>query len=120
MSDFLSQMQSVEDALKGAARDIKSKFDSWTFKMLIGCLKSEDAAAVGVAIDQLVKEKREISIPPLFVVSKAHPIPTVRVKAANAIEELDAGHEVPGLTAEKSVEEAALALVERFGNFKEI
>lgn len=110
----------VEEALKSAAKGMHSKFDSWTFKMLIGCLKSDDAAAVSVAIDQLVKEKRPISIPPLFVVSRAHPNPTVRGKASQALNELDPSCEVQNLTEDKDMHNAVKALVERFGNFKEL
>ena len=99
MSDFLSNLQAVENAVLGAARGVKAKFDSWTFRMLINCLKNDDPTAVSEAIDQLAKEKRPISIPPLFVVARGHPNQMVRERAESAIKQLDEDNEVEELTA---------------------
>ena len=120
MSDFLKQLQMVEDAVKGATKGLIAKFDSLTFKMTIGGLKSEDPTAVMIAIEQLAKEKRDISIPPLYVVSQAHPLPNVRAKAEEALKGLDEDNEIPALTKGKDVKEAVNALVGRFGNFKKM
>ncbi|HEY9786411.1 MAG TPA: hypothetical protein V6D17_13470, partial [Candidatus Obscuribacterales bacterium] len=120
LSDFLTQLQAVEEAIKHAALGVKAKFDTWTFKMLIGCLKSEDPPAVLVAIDQLVKEKRPISIPPLYVVYKAHPNQAVRNRALVALTQLDPDKDFEKLTEGKEMKEAVKILVERFGNFKEM
>lgn len=120
MSDFLKHLQMVEEAVKGATKGFMAKFDSMTFKMTIGGLKSEDPTAAMIAIEQLAKEKRDISIPPLYVVSKAHPLPTVRTKAEEALKGLDEDNEIPELTKGKEVKEAVNALVARFGNFKKM
>ncbi len=120
MSDFLSQLQMVEEAVKGATKGFIAKFDAMTFKMTIGGLKSNDPTAVNIAIEQLAKEKRDISIPPLYVVSKAHPIQAVRDKASEALKQLDEDNEIPKLTKDKEVKEAVTALVARFGNFKKM
>ncbi len=120
MSDFLSQLQMVEDAVKGATKGFMAKIDSMTFKMTIGGLKSEDPTAVMISIEQLAKEKRDISIPPLYVVSKAHPIQAVQKKAEEALKQLDEDNEIPALTKGKEVKEAVTALVARFGNFKKM
>lgn len=120
MSDFLNHLQMVEEALKGATKGFIAKFDSMTFKMTIGGLKSNDPTAVMISIEQLKKEGRDISIPPLYVVSKAHPVPQVRTKAEEALKELDEDNEIASLTKGKEVKEAVSALVARFGNFKKM
>jgi hypothetical protein len=120
VSEFLSQLQIVEDAVKNATKGLFAKFDSFTFKMLIGWLKSNDPEAVMVSIDQLANEKRQISIPPLYVVSRAHPIDRVRARALAALEKMDEDNEIEKLTAGKEVKDAVAALVERFGNFKQM
>ena len=108
----------VEDLFKGATKGIFGKLDQFTFKMTINGLKSEDYEAICITIDQLVKEKKPVSIPPLYVVSQAHPNPRVRLKATEAIRTLDTHSVVPKLTEGKSVQDAARALIEKFGNFK--
>ncbi len=110
----------VEEAVKGATKGFIAKFDAMTFKMTIAGLKSNDPTAVHIAIDQLAKEKRDISIPPLYVVSQAHPIQSVRDRAAKALKQLDDDNEIPALTKGKEVKEAVTALVSRFGNFKKM
>lgn len=120
MSDFLSQLQMVEEAVKGATKGFMAKLDSVTFKMTIGGLKSNDPTAAMISIEQLAKEKREISIPPLYVVARGHPVQQVRDKAEEALKQLDKGNEIPALVKGKEVKEAVVALVARFGNFKKL
>lgn len=118
MSDFVSQMQTVENAIKGTAKGLFAKIDQMTFRMTIDGLKSNDYEALCITIDQLVKEKKPVSIPPLYVVSEAHPNVRAREKAKEAIKSLDPKGEVERLVAGKSIKEATNALIERFGNFK--
>lgn len=118
MSDFLNHLKSVEDFFSKATGGIFAKIDQVSFKMVIDCLKSNDSQAVSIAIDQLVKEKRPVSIPPLYVVAKAHPNPIVRAKAEQALKKLDPANEVEKLAGGKGMKEAVFALVERYGNFK--
>ena len=95
MSDLNSGLQMVEDLFKGATKGFFAKLDAMTFQMTINGLKNEDYEAVAIIIDQLVKEKKPVAIPPLYVVSQAHPNPRVRVKATEAIRALDTKNEVP-------------------------
>jgi len=118
MTDLNSGLQMVEDLFRGASKGIFGKLDQMTFKMTINGLKSDDYEAICITIDQLVKEKKPVSIPPLYVVSQAHPNPRVRLKASEAVRSLDTHGTVPKLTEGKSVSDAAKALIEKFGNFK--
>lgn len=118
MSDFLSQFQSVSDFVGNAARGVLSKLDQITFKMLVNNLKSNDYDVVAESIDQLVREKKPIKIPPLYFVARAHPNEFVRRKAGAAIKGLDEYETIEKLTAGKSIEEATHLLIERYGNFR--
>jgi hypothetical protein len=69
-------------------------------------------------IDQLVKEKRPVSIPPLYVVAKAHPLVPLRGKAQAALKTLGVDEEVEKLTQGKEMKDAVKVLVEHYGNYK--
>jgi hypothetical protein len=118
VSELISGLKMVEDMLQGAAKGFFAKLDAMTFKMTLDGLKAEDYEAISITIDQLVKEHRSISIPPLYVVSQAHPNPAVRNKAYEALKKLDPKLEFEHLTEGKPVEEAAKVLIQRFGNYK--
>lgn len=118
MTEFLNHLKSLEEFFSKTTGGIFAKIDQVSFKMVIDCLKSNDSQAVTIAIDQLVKEKRPVSIPPLYVVAKAHPNPMVRAKAEQALKKLDPQNDVEKLTGGKDMKEAVYALVERYGNFK--
>ena len=109
MADFVGQ----------ATQGIFNKIDQFTFKMLIDNLKSNDYDTVAEAIDQLVKEKRPLSIAPLYFVSRAHPNVHVRTKAGGAIRDLGLEDEVNKLTKDlPTIEEATKALIIKYGNYK--
>ncbi len=118
MSELTSGLNLVEDFFKGVSKGFFAKLDDMTFKMTIDGLKNNDYEAVSIIIDQLVKENKPVSIPPLYVVSQAHPNPNVRVKAEKAIATLDHDKVVPKLTTGKSMQDGAKALIEHYGNFK--
>ncbi len=118
VSDLTSGLQLVENMFKGAAKGLFSKIDQMTFKMTIDGLKSEDYEAISITIDQLVKENRPVSVPPLYVVSQAHPNVRVRKKAYEALKKLDPRGDFEKLTEGKPVEEAAKVLIQKYGNFK--
>lgn len=118
MNDFLSQIQHVESMVKGAAKGVYGMLDQFTFNMLINGLKGNDAQAVIICIDQLVKEKRPLSIPPIYVVAQAHPNDAVKQRAMRALHELDPKGEVEKLTEGKEVKEAVKILVEKYGLYK--
>jgi len=118
MPDFNSYFQSVENLLGGATKGLFAKIDHMTFTMVINGLKGNDYDAVAIIIDQLVKEKRSVAIPPLYVVAKAHPVVPLRAKAQAALKELDPEGAVDRLCEGKSIQESVKALVEHFGNYK--
>jgi hypothetical protein len=118
MTDFNSYLQSVETLVTGATKGLFAKLDHMTFKLTINGLKGSDYEAVSILIDQLVKEGRSVSIAPLYVVAKAHPIIPLRKKAEDALHELDSKHEIEKLTDGKSIQEAVKVLVEHFGNYQ--
>jgi len=118
VSELAAGLKMVEDMFHGATKGLFAKLDQVTFKMTLDGLKSEDYDAISITIDQLVKEHRAISIPPLYVVSQAHPNVRVRTKAYEALKQMDPDLEFERLTDGKPVQEAAHLLIERFGNYK--
>lgn len=118
MSDLANGLHMVEEMLRGATKGLFAKLDEVTFKMTLNGLKTDDYEAISITIDQLVKENRSISIPPLYVVSQAHPNPHVRKKAYEALIKLDPDREFEHLTENKPVEEATRVLIEKYGNYK--
>ena len=118
MTDFRTQLQAFDDFLKTATFGLKQKFDNVTFRMTINFLKSEDPEAVRTAILQLAKEKNPLSIPPLYVVAKAHPSPFLRDKAVEALRTLDPEGEAAKIADGKDYKVAVAELVKHFGNYK--
>jgi len=108
----------MSDLVSGAAKGVLNKFDHMLFNALIACLKSNDYEAVKVAIDQLVKENRPVSIPPLYFVAKAHPNPKAREKAEEAILAFKQDSKIAELTAGRDVKEAVTALMQEYGNYR--
>lgn len=119
MSDFQHKFQSVTDMVQGTAQSIMGKIDHFTFKMLVNCLRNEDFESANTAIEQLTKEKRPLSIPPLYYVWKAHPNQRIRERAEKALEIIDDKDAIVKLTDGKSLEDAVKALIEHYGNFKQ-
>lgn len=118
MSDFVSEFSKMTEMVGGAAKGVLNKFDHMLFNALIGCLKSNDYEAVKVAVEQLVKEKRPVSIPPLYFVSKAHPIERIREVAAKGLGAFKQEAKIAELTEGKEVKEAVEALIKEFGNYR--
>jgi len=118
MPDFTSYLQTVENLVGNATKGFLAKLDHMTFKLTINGLKETDYDAVAITIDQLVKERKPVSIPPLYVVARAHPVPQVRAKAEAALLQLDSSGDIERFTAGKEMAEAVKALVEHYGNFK--
>ncbi len=119
MSDYQNKFQSITELVQGTAKSIMSKIDHFTFKMLVDCLKNEDYEAATTAIEQLAKEKRPLSIPPLYYVWKAHPNARVQEKAMKALEIIGDRKQIDQLTQDKSTEEAVKALIHFYGNYKQ-
>lgn len=118
MANFDSYFQAVENAISGATKGFMAKLDHVTFTMTINGLKGNDYQAVSIIIDQLVKEHRSVSIPPLYVVAKAHPNLRIREKAQSALEQLDAAQQIESLTKDLAMKEAVATLVKHYGNYK--
>lgn len=119
MSDFISEFKNFEESVKNAAKGLIARFDHFTLKWTIDCLKSTDYEVASGAIDQLVKEKNLLAIAPLYVVTQGHPNERVKVKAEKALKVLDAGNEVEDLVKDKNMTDAVKALVERFGHYRQ-
>lgn len=118
VSDYGSQFNAMAEMVGGAAKGLYNKIDHMLFKALIACLKSEDYQAVSVAIDQLAKEKKPVSIPPLYFVSREHPNPQARMKAFEALKSFNQKEKIESLTAGKDTKEAVGALINEYGNYK--
>jgi hypothetical protein len=119
MSDYQSKFHSITDLVQGAAQSVMSKIDHFTFKMLVNCLKNEDFESANTAIEQLTKEKRPLSIPPLYYVWQAHPSKRIRDRAEKALDIIGDKAEIKSLTEGKNIEDAVRALIEHYGNFKQ-
>jgi hypothetical protein len=119
LSEFAAEFTKVADLVGGAAKGVMNKFDQLLFNALIGCLKSNDYEAVKTAIDQLVKENRPVSIPPLYFVSKAHPNDRAREKAQLALKAFDQDAKITEITAGKELKDAVAALVNEYGNYRQ-
>ncbi len=104
--------------MRAAAGNVMSKFDQITFRMLINCLKSPDHQVVVDTLAQLEKEKRPISIPPIYLLSAAHPDKRIRQRAAQALAAIDQNGEVEKLTLGKEPDQAAKTLIQQYGNFR--
>jgi hypothetical protein len=118
LSDYSAQFNSVADLVSSATKSIYNKIDHMLFKALVACLKSEDYQAVAVAIDQLVKEQKPISIPPLYFVAKAHPNERAREKAEKALASFNQDAKIAALTEGKELKVAVTELIKAFGNYK--
>jgi len=89
------------------------------FNALVDCLKGNDYEAARIAIEQLVKEQKPVSIPPLYFVSQAHPNPRIKQKAAEGLRAFKQDKKIEELTTGKEIKEAVNALVQEFGNYQE-
>ncbi len=118
MSDFLKSFQTVEDFVKNSTKGFMQSLDHMTFKATVNMLKSNDPESVRIAIDQLIKEKNPLSIPPLYVVAKAHPSSFLKDKARSALALIDPDHEADKIAGEKPYKEAVFALVQHYGNYR--
>lgn len=118
VSELGAGLELVENMFRGVTKGFFSKIDEMTFKMTLNGLKADDFEAISITIDQLVKENRRISIPPLYVVSQAHPLVRVRTKAYEALTKIDPDREFEHLTEGKPLEAATRILIEKYGNYK--
>lgn len=118
MPAFSDYLKAMEDCVKDAAGSITSVIDRLSFKMLVDGLKSEDAEAVRNVIDQLVAEGKPAGIPPLYLVSCAHPNSWVRGVAEKGLYRLAPESEIKKVTEGKQVKEAVGALIEKYGHYR--
>ena len=95
-----------------------SKIDQMTFRILIDCLKNPDYQVVIDTLVQLEKEKRPISIPPVYFLSVAHPDKRIRQRAARALAAIDPLSQAEKLSRDKEPEEAVRLLIQKYGNFR--
>ncbi len=95
-----------------------SRVDQLTFAMLIDCLKSSDQAVVIDTLALLEKEKKQLAIPPVYFLSRAHPLKKIRQKALETFAVLDQNGEARKIVEGKSTEFAVKELIEKYGNFR--
>jgi hypothetical protein len=118
LSDFLKGFQTVEEFVRNSTKGFLQNLDHMSFKATVNMLKSDDAESVRIAIEQLAKEKNPLSIPPLYVVAKAHPSSFLKEKAQTALNIIDPQHEAEKLAGDKPYKEAVFALVQHYGNYR--
>jgi Zn-dependent M16 (insulinase) family peptidase len=118
MPAFSDYLRALEDCVKDAAGAITSAIDRLSFQMLVDGLKSEDAEAVRNVIDQLVTEGKPAGIPPLYLVSCAHPQDWVRAQAEKGLYKLAPESEIKSLTEGKKVKEAVGILIQTYGHYR--
>ncbi len=116
--DFTTAIKFLEEEIKTGAGFLSSKIDKMTYAALINCLKSTDAIAVKTAIDQLASEKRPLAIPPLYLVSVAHPNEWVRRQAKVGLSKLILPTDLTKVTEDKDTKEAVMALIDKYGHFR--
>lgn len=118
MSDFEQQFAGVVQSVTSATKGVLNAIDQMLFKSLVACLKSEDYEAATTAINQLVKEKKPIAIPPLYFVSQAHPNARVRENAKVGLKAFKQDKTIAELTEGKELKVAVSLLIKEFGNYK--
>lgn len=118
MSEFSDKFQDLAGFVDNAAKSIMGKLDQFTFKMMVDGLKSNDYEAVKTTIEQLERENRPLSIPPLYFVSQEHPIKAIRDRATKALGKMEKPAELEKATRGKSTEEAVKALIEKYGHYR--
>ncbi len=118
LNDFENQLAGLLHSVGTATRGVFGAIDKMLFQAVINGLKSEDFEAASISIDQLAKEKKTISIAPLYLVYKSHPNQRVRVKAGEALKAFGEDEKIRELTEGKEIKEAMKSLIEEFGNFK--
>lgn len=118
LNEFVGMLKALEDQIKAGTGSIFSAFDRMTYGMMVNCLKSEDPMAVKTAIDQLAAEQKPVAIPPLYLVSVAHPNDWVRQQAKAGLSKLIGDKELAKLTEGKDTKAAVSALIEKYGHFR--
>ncbi|MBY0360117.1 MAG: hypothetical protein K2W82_19095 [Candidatus Obscuribacterales bacterium] len=118
MADFQTTFQSLDELLRSATAGFMSKIDQVTFRMLVDCLKNPDYQVVVDSLEQLERENRLISIPPVYFLAQAHPDPRIRRRATQVLAKLDPEDAVKNLVQDKETNEAIKALILHYGNFR--
>lgn len=119
MSEYKDKFQDLAGFVENAAKSIMGRLDQFTFKMMVDNLKSSDYESVKGTIEQLEREAKPLSIPPLYFVAQEHPVKQVRTRALQAVEKIGDKREIDKLTKGKSTEEAVKALIEEFGHYRQ-
>lgn len=118
VNDFLASLKMLEEQAKAGGKSVLSAFDRLTYGMLVDCLKSQDPNAVKEAIDGLARERRLVGVPPLYLVSVAHPNEWVREQAKAGLAKLVSPAELEKITQGKDTKVAVTALIEQYGHYR--
>ena len=117
-NDFVGALKSVEEQVKASSSSIFTAIDRMSYGMMVNCLKAEDPMAVKNAIDQLVSEGRPVAIPPLYLVSVAHPNEWVRQQANAGLTKILPADDLNKITQGRDTKEAVAALIQKYGHFR--
>lgn len=116
--DFLACLKTIDEHFRAAAGSFWHGLDRMTFRMLVDTLKSQDAMAVREACVQLGKEKRPQAIPPLYLLSVAHPSDFVRGEAKKALDQIIPDGEIKQITDGKDIKGSVQCLIDKFGHYR--
>jgi hypothetical protein len=119
VTDYSQQFGKVYEQIVSSSKGMLGKLDHFLYKSLVNFLRSDDYEAVATALDQLVHEKKEIAIPPIYFVSVAHPNERARQKARESLKHFNQDKKIEELTHNKETREAVTALIKEFGNYKD-
>ena len=117
-AEFKTGIKILEEHIKSCANSVFAAMDRFTFRMLINALKSSDPEAIKGTINQLVKEKRPLAIPPLYLVSVAHSSAQARKYALEGLKTLVPENKIEEIVKGKNIEGAVQALIKEFGHYR--
>ncbi len=117
MATFEQQLKQLLTDVEAFLGNLSGNWDKQSYIQMVECLRYSDSIAVKEAMDGLVNEGNPLAIPPIYLASQKHPSRLVREYGSQAIKRLDKNNEVPGLVANKEVEVAVEALIDKFGHY---
>lgn len=117
-TQFAETLAEIKTFVQKSTGAFLAKVDKASYISLVDCLKSEDPEAIGIAINQLVKEKNMLAVAPLYLVAKGHVVPWVRLQAQRGLDALVPRSELDELVKGKELKEAVFALIQHYGHYQ--
>jgi len=106
------------DKVSSGVGNILSFFEKKLFVSLINCLKYNDEMAIKNTLEQLVNEKNNLAIAPLYLASKQHPSLRIRKMCEEALYNIEDKENITNLIKDKDVKESVQLLIEKYGNYR--